>query len=61
MPSQLKPCPFAHPIKKGVAVEPIDGHFHGVCHDCAAQGPEAPSFAEALKAWNSRRSGDGKQ
>ncbi|RUU29723.1 hypothetical protein [Mesorhizobium sp. M6A.T.Ce.TU.016.01.1.1] len=59
MSKQPKPCPFAHPINVGSAIEPINNHFHGVCHDCGAEGPQAETFAEALKAWNARRSGDG--
>ncbi|MER9056467.1 hypothetical protein [Mesorhizobium sp. M0910] len=61
MSKKPKQCPFAHPIKSGSAIEPINSHFHGVCRDCGAQGPEADSFAEALEAWNARRDGDGKQ
>ncbi|RWF02962.1 hypothetical protein [Mesorhizobium sp.] len=59
MSKQPKPCPFAHPINAGSAIEPINSHYHGVCHDCGAEGPQAATFAEALKAWNARRSGDG--
>ncbi|RWF66877.1 hypothetical protein [Mesorhizobium sp.] len=61
MPNTPKPCPFDHPIRQGAAIEPINNHFHGLCRDCGAQGPEAENFAEALKAWNARRSGDGQQ
>jgi hypothetical protein len=59
MTKRPSPCPFNHPIKNGPHVEPVDGHFHVVCRDCAAQGPERGSFAEALEAWNDRRKGDG--
>lgn len=55
MPKSQKPCPFDHPVFAGTAVDPINNHYHGVCRDCGAQGPEAESFAEALKAWNARR------
>jgi hypothetical protein len=55
MQSDLKPCPFDHRIKAGAAIEPINSHFHGVCQDCGASGPEAESYADALKAWNARR------
>ncbi|RWQ12378.1 hypothetical protein [Mesorhizobium sp.] len=58
---QPKPCPFDHPINTGSAIEAINQHFHGVCHDCGATGPEGSTYAEALKGWNSRRSGDRKQ
>ncbi|MER9901650.1 hypothetical protein [Mesorhizobium sp. M0130] len=58
---QPQACPFEHPISIGSTIEPINNHFHGVCHDCGAHGPEGNTYAEALEAWNARRSGDGKQ
>ncbi|RUW69831.1 hypothetical protein [Mesorhizobium sp. M2A.F.Ca.ET.067.02.1.1] len=57
--AKLKPCPFDHPIRNGSAIEPINNHFHGICRDCGAQGPEAEKFAEALVLWNARRRSDG--
>lgn len=61
MPRDIKPCPFDHRTKAGASIEPINSHFHGVCRDCGASGPQAESYAEALKAWNARRGTDGKQ
>lgn len=60
-PTRPIPCPFEHPVKAGAAIEPINQHFHGRCHDCGATGPEGGTFAEALKAWNARRGTGGKQ
>jgi hypothetical protein len=53
------PCPFQHPIRRGSHVEPVNSHFHVVCRDCGAQGPEAKTWAGALGAWNDRRKTDG--
>jgi hypothetical protein len=55
MPTTPETCPFQHPIKLGSHVEPVNSHFHVVCRDCGAQGPERRTWAEALKAWNNRR------
>lgn len=52
-------CPFTHPIRRGSHVEPVNSHFHVVCRDCGAQGPEAKTWGEALKTWNDRRKTDG--
>lgn len=59
MPSTLKSCPFEHPVLRGVAVDPINSHFHVLCFDCLAAGPERGSWAEAQEAWNQRRGRDG--
>jgi hypothetical protein len=59
MPTDPIPCPFEHPIRRGSHVEPINSHFHVVCRDCGAQGPDKRTWAEALKGWNSRRKADG--
>lgn len=59
MPARPAHCPFAHTIRHGAHVEPVDGHFVVVCRDCAAQGPERETWAEAVEAWNDRRKGDG--
>jgi hypothetical protein len=55
MAKDPKACPFDHPVESGSAIEAINDHFHGVCKDCGAQGPERDSYAAALVAWNSRR------
>lgn len=57
---QPKACPFDHPIVAGSSIDSVNEHFQGACHDCGAHGPEAGSYAEALKSWNARRT-DGKQ
>jgi hypothetical protein len=59
MPTTPKPCPFQHPIRRGSRVEPVNNHFHVVCRDCGAQGPEGKTWAVALGAWNDRRKTDG--
>lgn len=59
MPTQPDRCPFDHPIRRGNKVESLDGHFHVICRDCGATGPDRRSVADALNAWNRRRSHDG--
>lgn len=61
MPLAATPCPFHHPISHGSRPEQINSHWHVVCRDCGATGPERTTYAEAIKAWNARRtpSGDG--
>ncbi|MER9217907.1 hypothetical protein NKI48_03080 [Mesorhizobium sp. M0644] len=55
MPTDIKKCPFEHPIAAGCKVEDINNGAAVRCDDCGAIGPEKPTYAEAVASWNARR------
>jgi hypothetical protein len=59
MAKDPKPCPFSHPVKLGPKVDDTGHGAVVVCQDCGAHGPERPTYAEAVRAWNHRRGHDG--
>lgn len=54
-------CPFCG--SRNLAVEHLGDHEHPffvvTCRECEADGPIKPTAAEAMDAWNTRRSHDG--
>lgn len=62
MSTKLEPCPFD--ASKKLTVDHFDDDYHVRCEECGATGPSRRTWAEAVKAWNTRaprNDGDGKK